>query len=73
MIITLDNLASKYHCLPSEAMERGTTFDLFVLDVSTKWYNRQQDIAQGKESSTITPELSVEQMQAMIARVKERK
>lgn len=72
MIITLDNLASKYHCLPSEAIERGTTFDLYVLDVSTKWHNRQHDIAQGRESSTITPELSVEEMQAMIARVKER-
>lgn len=73
MIITLDNLASRYHCLPSEAMERGTTFDLYVLDISAKWQNRQNEKAQGIESSTITPELSIEDMQAMIARVKERK
>jgi hypothetical protein len=73
MILTLDNLASKYHCLPSEALARSTTFDLYVLDVSTKWYNHQHERAQNDDSSTITPELSVEQMQAMIARVKERK
>lgn len=65
MILSLDNLASRYHCLPSEAMSRGSTFDLYVLDVSARWARHQQDVADGK-----VPEkkaLTVEQMKAMIA------
>lgn len=45
MILTLDNLASRYHCLPSEVLCRATTFDLYVLDVSAKWALYQQQYA----------------------------
>ena len=38
MVIALHNLACNYKLLPSEALERATTFDLYVLDV----YNRRQ-------------------------------
>jgi hypothetical protein len=48
MVLTLNNLAEKYGLLPSEAYARGTTLDLYVLDVSTKWFKYQQDIADGK-------------------------
>lgn len=55
MILTLDNLAHRYNCLPSEALDRATTFDLYVLDVSTKWERHRNDLANGhvpkKESS----------------------
>lgn len=71
MILTLDNLATRYHCLPSEAMANGTTFDLYVLDVSAKWNKHQQELADGK--SPQASKLSQEDMLAMIARVKERK
>jgi hypothetical protein len=37
MLISIDNLAHRYHCLPSEALERATTFDLYVLDVSSRY------------------------------------
>jgi len=43
MILSLDNLAHRYHCLPSEALSRATTFDLYVLDVSTRWQIHQQE------------------------------
>lgn len=72
LLITLDNLASRYHMLPSEALERATTFDLKVLDVSAKWEARKQKVAMGQESEKITPKLTQEQMKAMIKRVKER-
>jgi len=49
MVITLDNLAHRYSCLPSEVLRRGSTFDLYVLDVSTKWSNYQQDKADGRQ------------------------
>jgi hypothetical protein len=48
MIISLDNLAKRYSLLPSEALGRASTFDLYVLDVSAKWVQHQQDIEQGK-------------------------
>lgn len=71
MIISLDNLAYRYHCLPSEALARATTFDLYVLDVSAKYSRYQTERAEkGENSATITPKLSVEEMQAMIASVK---
>ncbi len=34
--------------LPSEALSRATTFDLYVLDVSTRWITYKQDLAEGK-------------------------
>ena len=67
MILTLDNLATRYHCLPSEAMANGTTFDLYVLDVSAKWSKRQQDISEGK---TVEHKLTQAEMFDMIARAR---
>ena len=51
MILSLDNLAHRYHCLPSEVLERATTFDFHVLDVSVRWSRHQQDQANGKISA----------------------
>ena len=67
MILTLDNLATRYHCLPSQAMAQGTTFDLYVLDVSAKWNKRQQDISDGK---TVEHNLTQAEMFNMIARAR---
>ena len=68
MVLTLHNLAEKYKCLPSEALQRGNTLDLYVLDVSTKWLIYQQDQADGKVPSAKHP--SQKEMLAMIARVR---
>lgn len=68
MLITLDNLAHRYQCLPSEALDRATTFDLYVLDVSTKWLKYQQDRAEGKTPSV--KKLSQEEMMAMLKRAR---
>lgn len=68
MILTLDNLAHRYMCLPSEALSRATTLDLYVLDISTKWAKYRQDIAEGKVPEVKQP--SIEEMKAMIARVR---
>ena len=69
MILTLDNLAARYHCLPSEALARSTTFDLYVLDVGARWNNYQHEKANGKSSTKKEP--TQEEMLAMIQRVKE--
>jgi hypothetical protein len=71
MIITLDNLATRYHCLPSEALERSSTFDLHVMDIATRWANYQHEEATtGKKP---LPKIKPEVMMEMIKRVKEKK
>jgi hypothetical protein len=74
MILTVHNLAENYKCLPSEVMARATTFDLYVLDVHTKWvkYQHEQEKAKG-EGKTIAPrapQLSQQQMLDMIKRTR---
>jgi hypothetical protein len=73
MLLTLDNLAHRYQLLPSEALERASTFDLHVLDLSAKWVKYQQQQADD-EASGKKPKhnLSKEQMMDMIKRVREK-
>lgn len=71
-LISLDNLAHRYNLLPSEALNRATTFDLKVLDVSARWQRHQQDVADGKVVAKKRTTLTQEEMQAMINRVRER-
>lgn len=68
MLLTLDNLANRYNCLPSQALAQGTTFDLHVLDVSAKWSKHQQEVAEGK--SPQAKKLTQAEMLAMIARAR---
>ena len=75
MILTIHNLAENYKCLPSEVLARATTFDLYVLDVHTKWFKYQQEqqkLEQGKGTSSgqifKQPKLSQQQLRAMMER-----
>lgn len=57
-MLTIDNLAHRYNCLPSEALARATTFDLHVLDISSKYVKYQYDkengiVPQAKQPSQI--------------------
>lgn len=54
MCLTLHNLATTYKMLPSEALEKATTFDLYILDAHTRYVKYQEDLSQGK----ISPEMS---------------
>jgi hypothetical protein len=60
--------------LPSEALERATTFDLYVLDISSRWVKYQQDKADNNSKGMPPPakKLTQEQMLDMIKRVRER-
>jgi hypothetical protein len=66
MILTIDNLAERYHCLPSEILERATTFDLYTVNISAKWQEHQQQKQQGLNPTKRIP--SVDEMKAMINR-----
>jgi len=69
MALSLDNLAHRYNCLPSEALARATTFDLYVLDISAKYSKYQQDKAAGNTASSARKP-SKEEMIDMIKRVR---
>ena len=59
--------------LPSEILSKGSTFDMYVLDVATRWVKYQQEVAEGKESVTKTTsrsQPSQQELLAMIERVK---
>jgi hypothetical protein len=78
MILTLDNLACRHHVLPGEALARSSTFDLHVMDTAVRHQRYQQqraELEQNLKSGHARPIAppDQEQMQAMLARVKERK
>ena len=74
MILSIHNLAENYKCLPTEVLERATTFDLYVLDVHTKWvkYQHEQEKSRqaGRASISKAPKLSQQQMLDMIKRTR---
>ena len=73
MILTVHNLAKEYAVLPSEALVRSNTFDLYVLDVATRWQIYQQKQAEkGNKMPNMPHNLTQEEMQAMLNRVKSR-
>jgi hypothetical protein len=69
MLVTLHTLAQTYNLLPSEALGRATTFDLYVLDNYSRFIKYQEAKSQGKAAPA--PQLTQEQMKAMIARAKQ--
>ena len=76
MMLTVDTLAQRYHLLPTEVMDRATTFDLRVASLANSHQRYLQQQAEhdsqnpGQRRARLSPNLSVEQMQAMIDRVK---
>lgn len=68
LAITLDNLAHRYNCLPSYALDNASTLDLYVLDVSSRWSRYQNERANGETSSASRP--SEAEMLKMIERAK---
>lgn len=67
MILALHNLAESYKILPSEALVRASTFDLYVLDTHLKHMNHLQ---KQNENGSVDHKLTQEEMKAMIDRVR---
>jgi hypothetical protein len=43
MVLMVDSLCTRYHCLPSDALARATTNDLYYLTNSLGYYNRKRE------------------------------
>lgn len=76
MILTVHNLAENYKCLPSEVLHRATTFDLYVLDVHTKWVKYQHQRAANEQANPNAPKvpvMSAKQLAEMISTARSEK
>lgn len=51
MIMLIDTMAERYGMLPSEVMQKATTFDVFVTDTAIGYRNYIQDKANGKNTA----------------------
>lgn len=73
MILTVHNLAKTYKLLPSEALDRASTFDLYVLDTFHRYQRYQENKQRTNPSAPIPRQMSQEEMKAMIKRARESK
>lgn len=77
-MITIDNLAHRYGLLPSEALARGSSYDLKVMAISNTYHNKMREEQQNKGlkgNKPVVPEapvLSKEEMIKMIKKVREK-
>lgn len=73
MILTVHNLAKTYKLLPSEALARASTFDLYVLDTFHRYQRYQENKQKTNPSAPIPRQMSQDEMKAMIAKAKSAK
>lgn len=74
-MVTLDNMATRYHCLPSEVLDRATTFDLAVMDSSIRWHQFQEEVARdpaARYKPGRTAKYNTETLRAMLDSVRKR-
>jgi len=69
MLLSIDALGKRYSLLPSEVMEKASTFDLVVLDAALGFQTYMQDKADGKREA---PKLSQEEMMKMVERTRQK-
>ena len=69
MIMLIDTLSERYGILPSEVMNRATTFDVFVADTAIGYRNAVQERAMNGDKKT-PPKLSEKDMMAALERVR---
>ena len=69
----LDNLATRYHLLPSQVLQQADSLDVMVMDVAEAWARYRQEQQQARDSGQAppAPNLSINKMQDMIKRVRQ--
>lgn len=67
MLLSIDALGKRYSLLPSEVMNKASTFDLVVLDAAIGFEVYLQNKSEGKKEA---PQLSQEEMMKMMERVR---
>lgn len=77
MMLTVDNLASRYGLLPSEVLARADTYDLEVLGASVKWEHHKRQESErkvpGMKGPPPIPDLSQEELLNIVTKAKKKK
>jgi hypothetical protein len=60
-ILQLDGLGKRYGLLPSEVLERGNTFDLYILDCALSFEHYHHEKAMNKGKAPV-PNYTTEQL-----------
>lgn len=68
----LDNLATRYHLLPSEIVRRADALDVLVMDVAVSWEQYQRDVqaAKARGLAPPAPKMNQQELQAMLEKVR---
>ncbi len=73
-MLLIDAIATRYHCLPSEFLSKGDTFDVFVINVILEHQQYMAEAERAKQEGRPPPpkKLTQDEMRAMIERVRSR-
>jgi hypothetical protein len=66
----LDGVAQRYGVLPSELLDKGNSLDITIATLAQEYVNRKTAEANGESVVKTARKLTVEEMQAMIDRVR---
>lgn len=67
-MIAIGHLAKTYGMLPSEVMDRASTFDLMITDVYATWENHQLNKSSGRAPST--SDYKIEDLKAVMEKAR---
>jgi hypothetical protein len=68
----LDFIAKRYGKLPSEVLKSGSSIDLQIANLAVSYENYLHQKHQKKQDGVITPELSTDEMKAMLDAVRKK-
>ena len=73
LTFTIDSVCKRYGLLPSEFLNRGNSLDLYIADIAQQFetYVHNKHMNKNMPSIPEPPELTEDEMLAMIKRVKE--
>ena len=71
-MLSLDFIAKRYSKLPSEVIESGSSIDLQIANLAIEYESYLTKKAQNSKDGGITSDLSQEEMQAMLDRVRKK-
>lgn len=75
MLATVDWVAQRYGVLPSKLLAEGSSIDIHLAELGQKYENflRENADRKSKGLAPVAPELTQDQMLAMVAQVKQGK
>ena len=67
MILMIDELSKRYGLLPSEAIARASTFDIWVMDCALS-FHKYHEYKQSHNGKAPVPQYSTDELKSMLAR-----